>query len=358
MKKIEAYKDNLELTISKSKKMYDDAVAGLGGNVSFRALPPSDIAIYNEFDLTKYNYETDLDEYAEHLLAGLEKSFAARKAINDNFFPAIAPILGIGDYSAFITGEIIFRKDTSWSTPCLKQIDDFRNLPPLGTSKWYRKFMEISDILLRKTQGTGIPFMRGFFSPLDLAHALRGESIYYDFYDEPEKVHELLDYCAEATIKFAEDIYALNRKYNKNTKYGTWYTEGKINMSEDIACMISGAAYNEFCAPHTQKVIDHFGVGYMHCHSRAMYLVKEICSLHNVAHLWLATDPNQPRPIDYIEQLVKDANGVAVAIDCDTFAEIEQHYSEMKKGNFSICLPVKSIEEGIKYTTLFERLDK
>ncbi|MFA6649491.1 MAG: hypothetical protein WCS48_05335, partial [Candidatus Izemoplasmatales bacterium] len=64
------------------------------------------------------------------------------------------------------------------------------------------------------------------------------------------------------------------------------------------------------------------------------------------------------RPIDHIEQLVKDANGVAVAIDCDTFAEIEQHYSEMKKGNFSICLPVKSIEEGIKYTTLFERLDK
>ena len=185
---------------------------------------------------------------------------------------------------------------------------------------------------------------------------LRGAEIYYDFYDEPVKIHELLDYCADATIMFATDIYNLVDKYYKDTKYGTWYTKNMINMSEDIACMISGDTYREFCRPHTQKVIDYFGIGYMHCHSRAMYLVKEICSMQNVVHLWLATDPNQPRPFEHLQELIKDANGSVLAIDCENFQEIEDNFKIMKKGNFSICLPVKSIEEGIKLVKNFNQL--
>ena len=198
--------------------------------------------------------------------------------------------------------------------------------------------------------------MRGFFSPMDLAGTLRGDKIYYDLYDSPDELHELLDYCADATIKFAEDIYALARKYLGNTRYGMWYLQGNINMSEDISCMISGEQYREFCAPHTQKVIDHFGVGYMHCHSRAMYLVKEICSLNNVANLWLPTDPNQAKPIELIDEIVQDANGTCVAIDCEKFEDIEKNIDKLRKGNFSVCLPVKDVEEASKTVEKFYRL--
>jgi hypothetical protein len=200
--------------------------------------------------------------------------------------------------------------------------------------------------------------MRGFFSPMDLAHSLRGEDLYYDMYDDPELLHEFLDYCAYATIHFAEDIYALVRRYRTGSPYGCWYVDGKINMSEDIACMISGDAYREFCAPHTQKVIDHFGVGYMHCHSRAMYLVKEICNLRSVAHLWLASDPNQPRPIDNIPAIVADANGVSVAIDCESWEEFSSRFEAMNKGNFSVCLPVASVEEALRVTEQYRILLK
>ena len=232
----------------------------------------------------------------------------------------------------------------------------YRDLAPIGTSKWYRKYMYILEKVLEKTKDKDITFARGFFSPLDLAEALRGTDIYTDFYDYPDDVHDFLDYCAQATIKFAEDIYTLARKYLKDTKYGMFYSEGMINMSEDIACMISGDLYREFCRPYTQKVIDHFGTGHMHSHSRAMYLVKEICSLNNVANLWLATDPNAPRPIDHIEELIKDANGVCLAIDCETFEEIENNFDKLKKGNFSIALPVKDIETAISLTEKFKKL--
>lgn len=354
---IRHYKNDIDNTFAANFKLYDDAYHKRSGNISLRVLPPCDVQFYQTLDLTQYDYERDQERYTDDLIRLLDESYQARKMLDDNMIPAIFPILGIGDYSAFVAGDIIFKPDTSWGEHVLKEIDDWKTLPPFGSTKWYRLFLSISERLIQKSAKQGIPFMRGFFSPLDLAHALRGEAIYYDFYDEPEKLHELLDYCATMTIRFAEDIYRLVERYYCDTKYGTWYTRKQINMSEDIACMISGDTYREFCRPHTQRVIDHFGSGYMHCHSRAMYLVKEICDLDHVVHLWLATDPNQPRPIDHVEELVQAAKGAVMAIDCDSFDEIEKHYDAMKKGNFSICLPVASVEEGQKTIERFRELE-
>jgi len=357
-KSIEKYKVNLDKTFNDNYRLYHDAYHKRPGNISLRVLPPCDVEFYQALDLTKYHYDTDIDTYTNDLIQLLDRSYTQRKAIDDNMIPAVFPILGIGDYSAFVAGDIVFKPDTSWGEHVLNDIDDWKKLPPYGSTKWYHRFMAISEMLIQKSAKQGIPYMRGFFSPLDLAHALRGEAIYYDFYDEPEKLHELLDYCAEMTIRFAEDIYRLVEKYHKDSTYGTWYTRKQINMSEDIACMISGETYREFCRPHTQRVINHFGAGYMHCHSRAMYLVKEICALDHVVHLWLATDPNQPRPIDHIEELVKDAQGAVVAIDCETFEEIEANYQRMKQGNFSICLPVDTVDEGLKMVKRFKELEQ
>jgi hypothetical protein len=350
------YKPDHHKTMAMMKKVYDDALRHRGGNVTFRALPPSDVDYLAQLDLTAYNYETDINKYCRDYAQLLEQSYAARRNVDDNMIPTISVMLGIGDYSAFVAGDIDFRPDTSWSRPCLKNIDDWKNFPPLGSSRWYQKFLEITEAMLRLSQDSGIPYMRGFFSPLDLAAALRGDEIYYDFYDNPDELHELLNYCAEATIKFAEDIYNLADRFLKDTEYGMFFCRGIINMSEDIACMISAEQYREFCRPHTQKVIDHFGVGHMHTHSRSMYLVKEVCGLNNVANLWLPTDPNAPRPIEHLEELIKDANGVCLAIDCESFAEIEANYHLLKQGNFSLTLPCKSVEEAIYYTERFNQL--
>ncbi len=357
---LEYLKPNLEKAIFNMNRTYEDACKHKEGNVTLRVLPPEDVEFYEEINLTQFQFEKEEEcvRYAKMLCEKQKNSFLYRKELDDNMIPSFTPVLGIGDYSAFVAGGITFTKDTSWPEHVLDKPGDFRKLPPLGTSLWYQRFLHICELMLKEMDGTGIPFMRGFFSPLDLAHALLGEDIYYAFYDEPEELHALLDYSADATIRFADDIYALAGKYLRGTKYGMWYLEGNINMSEDIACMISGELYREFCAPHTQKVIDHFGRGFMHCHSRAMYLVKEICQLNQVAHLWLATDPNQPRPIQHIPELVEAANGVCLAIDCDNFSEIEGQMDELKKGNFSICLPVKSIEEGKEYIRRFEELCK
>lgn len=354
--KLEAYKSNVHEIMDRMNKLYDAAAQRKGGNVIFRVLLNSDVDVYSNIKINEYKYEDDIEKYAYDLCKVMEESFIARISVPDDAIPILSPVLGIGDYSAFVTGDIYFTKDTSWSRPSLKNLSDYKKLEPLGTAPWYNRFLKICEQIMINSKGSGIPFTRGFFSPLDLAEALRGTEIYTDFYDDPEGVHELLDFCATATIQFAEDIYALARKYLGEEEYAMWYLDGVINMSEDIACMISPEIYREFEAPHTQRVINHFGRGHMHCHSRALYLVKEICSLDNVVNIWVATDPNQPRPIDNLEQLIKDANGVCLAIDCESIDELEANIEIAKKGNVSICLPVKDLAEGIAVTEQFRKL--
>ncbi len=140
------------------------------------------------------------------------------------------------------------------------------------------------------------------------------------FFDDPPKVHDLLAYCADATITFAEDLYGVARKYLGQSAIGMWFLDGNINMSEDTACMISPELYRTFAAPpHTQKVIDHFGRGLLHCHSRALYLVPEISALNNAVNIWVATDPNETRPpIDVLETLIPQADGVGLSLDIES----------------------------------------
>ncbi|HNZ62975.1 MAG TPA: hypothetical protein PKH23_01395 [Bacillota bacterium] len=353
---IEYYKPTVASTVARQRDTWEAARRREGGHVTFRALLPSDVSMYDEIDLTSFNFEDDIDAYCDLWAELLFRSMNARIGVEDNYIPYLSPMLGIGDYSAFVAGDIVFQRDTSWSAPQLANVGDYVNLPPLGTSVWYGKLLAICENLIRMCARGGFPFLRGFFSPCDLAASLRGDQIYYDFYDDPDGLRGLLDYCADAIIYLAKDIYALCDQYLSGTAFGRLYTSGVINMSEDISCMISGRLYREFCAPATQKVINAFGSGHMHSHSRAMYLVREICALDHVTHLWLATDPNQPRPIEHLGELVRDARGTCLAIDCESFGEIEQNRELLKRGNFSICLPVKDRHEAMELNERFEAL--
>ena len=60
-KALSEYKPDLSKTLTTLSKTYDSAYNRKGGHVTFRALPPSDVALYSEFDLTAFDYETDID---------------------------------------------------------------------------------------------------------------------------------------------------------------------------------------------------------------------------------------------------------------------------------------------------------
>lgn len=352
------YKPNFKEVIERFEKFYDAVDNGSTGNFIYRAFLDSDRELASSLKLNRYDFDNGIDRYIDDLVRETEKTYDIRRTVLDDTLPNISPILGAGDYSAFVDGDIVFGEDTSWSHPVLESLEDWRRLQEVGSSKWYKRFMLISERLMEQVKGTGVPFMRGFFSPLDLAHALRGEDIYTDFYDDPDEVHKFLDFCADATIKFAEDLKKRVYKHLGESEYGVWFFEDCINMSEDIACMISPELYREFEAPYTQKIIDHFGAGFLHCHSRALYIVPELCRLKNVKNIWIASDPNQIEPIDILEDLIKKSNNVCLSIDCSSFEIVIKNIEIAKEGNIAFCAPVVDIDEANRNTEFIRKHSK
>ncbi len=328
------------------------------GIVKIRTYVKEDAAIWdmNLLDYNGFETEDDLDRYVDDYLKLCHKSWDARKGIGDSFYPILNPSLGIGDFAAFVDGEITFNKDTSWTTPILEELRDYKKLPPIGTAKWYKRYMLLVEKMLMKTKDTGIPVNRGYYSPFDLAEALIGSRIYMDFYDDPEGVKELLDYCADVSIYFMKDFAALVKKYTSHMKYAGFFTDGVTNQSEDIATNISPKLYTEFCRPAAQKVIDAIGISMMHTHSRAMYLIEPICSMNNVINMWLPTDPNAPIPLQEIDELLITSCNVPCAIDTTDWNLIVSNMPKIIKGNFEIAYPASSVEEGKELTKKFNEL--
>lgn len=358
-KNIELYKSNIHEIVDRINKLHKDVSQKKGGNIFFRVYLDSDGDVFKILDIGGYDYgkNSEIERYAQDLCRLMEESFTKRAPVMDDAIPILLPFLGIGDFSTFVTGEIYFAQGTSWSRPCLENLRDYKNFEPIGTSSWYKKILKICEQIMLHAKGSGVPFSKAFFSPLDLAEALRGGEIYIDFFEDPEGVHELLEYCTNALIIFMEDVYALIRKNLGEEVYALRHFDSVINnMSEDIACLISPEHYREFAAPYTQRIINHFGISNMHCHSRALYLVKEICNLDNVMNLWIAADPNQPRPIDRLEEMIEDAKGVCLTIDCNSIEELEQNLETARRGNVSFALYVKDLDEGITATKRFREL--
>ncbi len=356
MKHISYYKKDIDKTNERMQNSIQDTLNKKVGNIVLHTY--FDVNTVKRQKLTNYNFndKSDLDKFIDESLIIQEQVFEVKKEVNDIYIPQLGIEMGIGDFGAFVAGDITFTEDTSWNDKPLKELRGFKDFPEIGTSVWYEKIMYMTERMLKKTKGTDIPFSRGFFSPMDLAEALRGDKLYYDMFDDEKGVHDLLQYCTDVLIKFGKDIVELMEYYNGDNPYRIYLSKNGINMSEDIACIMSPDTYTKFCAPYTQQVIDAFGVGYMHCHSRAPYLIEKICSLNNVATLWYAQDPKEQVPIDNIDFINKNANSTMLSIDAHNVENIEKNIDLLKKGNYSLALACKNKDEAIMYADKFNKI--
>lgn len=341
-KEIHYYKPNLEEVIRRFQRMYD---VGGPGHVAFYAIPPAPpgepVPPLNQID-----FENRLEEYLDVCLRNDERVIRHSRDILDDLIPTFGPYFGIGEYSAFVKGEVLFTEDTSWAAPLLESLRDYVELELREDSYWVRMLERAFRHAVQQAASGPIPVNRGYYSPLDLAYALRGEKLFTDFKDDPGGVRLLLDFCADATIWLARRLQRIIGLHLGGSVAGAWLKPGTICLSEDTACLISPRFYAEFARPYTQKVINAFGHGQIHTHSLGIRTIPEITKLTNLLGVQISDDPNVPRPFEKLDWLLPRANGVPLTVGCtpdelrSCLKDITRHYSIV----FSIA--VSDVREG------------
>ena len=104
--------------------------------------------------------------------------------------------------------------------------------------------------------------------PIDTAHLIYGDDIFYQFYDDPEFVKKLLDASCEAIYFAMGECF---KRIDLSGELVAHYNHliipagmGGIKTSEDTTTLLSPALIDKFARPYLNKMLDFFGGGYAH----------------------------------------------------------------------------------------------
>ncbi len=350
-KSIEYYKPGYLRVIERYKELYK---AGAYGNHLVYAMPainpPEPLPALNKVDFDK-----GLEPYLDLTLRNYAAQLEAIREIPDDLLPSAGLFFGIGDYSAYIAGEVVFTEDTSWAAPVIEKWEDLDRLTLDPENLWVKRLERATRHIVARTKDSPVPIVRGYYSPLDMAHALRGEKLFTDFFDAPDQVNRLMQFATDAVIWMARRLQAIIGLTWGGNVAGAWLPPGSVCMSEDIACMVSPRTYAKFARPYTQQVIDAFGHGQIHTHSLGLKNIPEIAKLNNLMSIQISDDPNTPRAFEQLEDLLPRCNGMPLTVGC-TLEEVRRDMDKLKDlGNIIFAGFVPDVAAGKELVSLVRR---
>ncbi|MCL2461104.1 MAG: hypothetical protein FWF44_00425 [Defluviitaleaceae bacterium] len=289
----------------------------------------------------------DAERMAEYHV-GQERWFAehTRDVLSD-YIPSVGPGYGIGMNSAFLSNApLIPAEDTSWIHPVLDELSDMKKLRFDPDNPWVDFMRRYMKRAVELCEGDYCVNMLAAFAPSDLANALRGNQLFYDLYDEPEQVDELLSQCADAIIALYRELvpYTLAPDGGFNGG-GMWIPGSGLFLSEDGADLCSPEQYDRFFFPQTQRVIDAAGGAYIHHHAQGWKVHGRIAGLKNLRFLEFSWDPNRPRPVDHLDELLELSLKVPLQIRC-TLKDLKERAGQMRQGRVSVMVNVDTLEEA------------
>ncbi|MDR0495376.1 MAG: hypothetical protein LBG95_07100 [Treponema sp.] len=267
--------------------------------------------------------------------------------VNCDFIPAISPGYGIGLNSAFFSDAPIIPGDgTTWVHPVLDALDDIDKLRFDPMNQWMcfmRRYMQKAVELCDGGYCVG---MLSAFAPSDLANALRGNELFYDLYDEPEQVDHLLSVCTEATLSLYRELKPHTLEPEGGfCAGGLWLPGNGLFLSEDAADLCSSEIYRRYFFPQTQRLINEAGGAYIHHHAKGWQIHADISKLENLRFLEFSWDPNCPRPVDRLDELLELSLATPLQIRC-TLPDLKKYIGQMRQGRIAVMVNVDTIDEA------------
>lgn len=100
--------------------------------------------------------------------------------------------------------------------------------------------------------------------PFDTAHLVMGHKIYTEIYDNPARVHRLLDLVTDTYIRFTTAQKELIGENGCASYHSQLRVRGSARVCDDSGINLSTELYREFCRPYNERVFAELGGGWIH----------------------------------------------------------------------------------------------
>jgi hypothetical protein len=294
--------------------------------------------------------------YADYQTAYLKAEIELTKHIDDDRLPMLNPGIGIALNSLyFADGKMDVSAGTTWRHPVINEWDNLNNLHLDPENPWFQGITAMNQRYLTAFDGDYCVQTFSHFGPMDMANALRGNDLFTDFYDSPDEVHQLMKKTVEATLWLENEQRNIVPMINGGTAiWGTWMPGNAVFMSEDATDLCAPAIFREFGKPYTEQISTAGGGCWIHHHAKGLHVHDEIAKVDGLRMTELSWDPNCPRPIDNLEKLFAQNNGIPLMTRC-TPRDIYEKIDIMKQGRLILMLSAASLDEAVDAITFLRK---
>jgi len=200
---------------------------------------------------------------------------------------------GTGTMTSIFGAEVFVMPRETGSLPTTKPLNDTdkvkaiveKGIPDLNTGfggsmfafgeavaeifEKYPKIKKYVDVFHPDTQG-----------PLDMCELLWGCDMFYEMYDDPDFVHEVLTLLTdtfEAVTDRWHRIFPI--KEDMSSHWRGFYHRGAIVLRSDSAMNVSPDQYEEFSMPYDDRLLRKYGGGVIHFCGKGDHYIDKIDKL-------------------------------------------------------------------------------
>jgi hypothetical protein len=235
-----------------------------------------------------------------------------------------------------------------WAEPVLKDWADVATLTNYRESPWLALLIELTEGMVRLSDGrfpVVIALQRG---PLDVAAALRGlDRLALDFYDFPEQFKHLLDLCTEANLLVAEILSNLIPPFHGGhaNYFGLWAPGRPYLHQQDSMASFSPQTYQQAVRAGDETVMGAFDYSIRKFHSASLHILGEASSLDCVRGVQITLDPTGPTLDELVPVFAGAQQRKPLLINCTSREAMEQLRKELSPRG--LCLYYWETAEGL-----------
>ncbi len=302
----------------------------------------TDLNIPSVKPLEQWDFPAAYKAYMDACIAREQAAWACRGGLHCDTIPTMKPYYGIAEHSALLGGTVVYGGDTSYHVHPLEDWDtDFDKLCLSEENENLKLLLDSMKYLKSKEAEVGfLASLRGGEAPMDMANAIRGNDLFYDLYDEPERVHALIQLCLQAsrfTFRLQKEIVG-EVCGGVMSGFGVWLPGNSIgHLSEDASSMCNVEMYREFGKPYLAALLDDYDCTLLHVHTMGLHVLPEFVDLDKIKFIQLTYDPNQTTPIQAYKQNAALLQNKIVVLDMRP-DEVEENLSFLYEHKSIVCL--------------------
>jgi hypothetical protein len=186
--------------------------------------------------------------------------------------PSMRANMGCGIFPTLFPGiqQELYEDKMPWIQKHLsKEVLSEMTTADLRISDEFKAGLEHMVYMAEKLEDTGCyVFPMDVQGAFDIAHLVYGDAIFYDLYDDPDFVHHILSLSCEAIFLGMEECFKVMPDSNEVIAHYNNLVipkvKGGVKTSEDTSTLLSKEHIDQFVVPYLNRILTHFGGGYVH----------------------------------------------------------------------------------------------